>query len=416
MQTITATAIESERKGSKIVFIAFCVWSFVLLGRPQDYLPWLAVLKPASLFGVMVIIFYVFNFKRYPSKFMANGQCRLFLFLLVVMLASVPFAIYRGRALQFLFGTYIYAAIFFYMFYKIVSDEEKLTILLWLACFAVGLYSLVALYQGRMVGSSRLLFGEMFDPNDLAFFVLSFLPFNFLFVSKNNRWWKRIVSLTNIGAGVLLILMSGSRGGFVGLGLVVFMLFFAPAVTLKWSHKIIISLSIIGVVVFGNSVINFYRLETIMQIGQDYNVQDETGRLAIWKKGVWLMFSNPLTGVGVACFEEAIGRDRLRRGIQEIWQSPHNSLVQIGAETGIIGLILFVLLSYRAFKIYGKTKNNSHEPLAKIKEVAKIGFVGHFVAAMFLSQAYSMYWVFYIVLSSFVHQVSSRRPEQLQGT
>lgn len=402
MQPITATAIESGRKGSKIVFIAFCVWSFVLLGRPQDYLPWLAVLKPASLFGVIAVILYVLNFKRYPSKFIHNGQCRLFLFLLVVMLASVPFAIYRGRAFQFLFGTYIYAAIFFYMFYKIVNDEEKLKILLWLACVAVGLYALVALYQGRIMGSGRLVFGEMFDPNDLAFLALSFLPFNFLFISKDNPWWKKIISLTNIGSGVLLILMSGSRGGLIGLGLVMLISFFARTSTFKWSYKLIIVLSIFGVIVFGGTVVNFGRLETIREIGQDYNVYDETGRLAIWKKGVWLMLSNPLTGVGVSCFEEAIGRDRLRRGIQEIWQSAHNSLVQIGAETGILGLILFVLLSYRAFKIYGKTKNIRHEPLVKIKEIAKIGFIGHFVAAMFLSQAYSVYWVFYIGLSAVI--------------
>ena len=86
----------------------------------------------------------------------------------------------------------------------------------------------------------------------------------------------------------------------------------------------------------------------------------------------------------------------------------------IGAETGIIVLVLFVLASYKTFTIFGKKKNIiGHESLAKIKKIAKIGFVAHFVTAMFLSQAYSIYWVFYITLSAVIQQLQSHKSEQM---
>jgi O-antigen ligase len=112
------------------------------------------------------------------------------------------------------------------------------------------------------------------------------------------------------------------------------------------------------------------------------------------------MLENPLTGVGLRCFREAIGRDRDERGLLPFWQSAHNSLVQIGTETGVIGLTLFILMSCKAVLIFGRVRNRAKcNQLKRIGEMARLGFVGHFVSAFFLSQAYSLYWLFYVLLS-----------------
>lgn len=84
----------------------------------------------------------------------------------------------------------------------------------------------------------------------------------------------------------------------------------------------------------------------------------------------------------------------------------HNSLVQIGAETGIFGLILFCLMSSNVFKITGLIIGKSQaEELVKISEMVRAGFIGHFISAMFLSQAYSVYWAFYIALSAVLKHI-----------
>jgi O-antigen ligase len=295
---------------------------------------------------------------------------------------------------------YIVNILYFVLFYKIVNSKKELLNMLWLFCISTGVYSLIALLKG-VSGSGRLEYGQMYDPNDLALYALSFLPLNFLFLSKSNPFWKRITSCGIIAVSLMVVLMSGSRGGFLALCLVVTMLLLSRSQLIKYSYKVTIVALVLIVITYGGSAFNFTRFLSMTQIGGDYNVSDETGRLEIWKKGFGLMLNNPFTGVGISCFAEAIGRERAMRGLQEVWQSPHNSLIQIGVEAGIIGMILYLLISYKAFRIFGRDKNiNKAESMNQIGKTIQIGFAGYLVGAMFLSQAYSLIWVIYIVLSA----------------
>jgi O-antigen ligase len=156
-------------------------------------------------------------------------------------------------------------------------------------------------------------------------------------------------------------------------------------------------------IVFLNaSKIDFKRYETLSNLQEDYNLTDEEGRWNVWKRGMNFMLSNPFTGVGVGSFNAAIGLDRKERGVgRAYWQTAHNSLVQIGAETGVLGFILFGLMSFNAFRIFSKVRKNARiEALVRIGEMARVGFSGLFITSMFLSQAYSVYWAFYIALSA----------------
>lgn len=144
---------------------------------------------------------------------------------------------------------------------------------------------------------------------------------------------------------------------------------------------------------------------------EDYNVQDEEGRLAIWSTGLKVMLTNPITGVGVGCFGEAIGREREARGAESrVWQTAHNSAVQIGTETGVIGFILFLLLSFNVLRIINRgTEIVVSKDLVRLCEMGFAGFLGLFISGMFLSQAYSIYWAFYVAFSAVVSQLLSRQ-------
>ena len=118
--------------------------------------------------------------------------------------------------------------------------------------------------------------------------------------------------------------------------------------------------------------------------------------------GIQAILHNPLTGVGVGRFGELSGhaiRDNSDAG-KEIWKAAHNSIIQIGAETGVFGLTLFLLLSWNTVKIFARTSREARSiKLKKIGEMGLAGFLGMFTAAFFISQAYSFYWAFYIVYS-----------------
>jgi O-antigen ligase len=289
---------------------------------------------------------------------------------------------------------------FFFLFYQLVNTTARLRNLLFLYCLGIGVYAFYILKSGSF-GDDRIAFGSMFDPNDLAFFVISFLTFNLLFITKENAGYKRITAVINIILGFIVILKTGSRGGLIALISVAAYLMFAKTVTVKLSFmkKVVLVIVAIASLQFVN--LNSKRYETLFDMKEDYNVTEEEGRLAIWEIGMKIMLSRPLTGVGMNMFGAGVGLNRVERGVLPKWQTAHNSIVQIGAETGIFGLILFCLMSSNVITITGQIIGKSQsEELVKISEMAKAGFLGSFISAMFLSQAYSVYWALYIVISA----------------
>lgn len=394
-------------KDSKLLLILFHAWTFVLIARPQDYIEYLATERPALLLGIIVILFYWLNHARYKNSILGNQQCRLYLFLLALMVFSIPFAYYRRGAFEFFFMKYLILVLYFFLFFKIIDNGGKIKNILWTACLGNGLYLLNAFHQGESVGG-RLRYGQMLDPNDLAFYAISFLPLNFIFIPSDETWWKRVIALVNITVSILIILMTGSRGGFIALGIVVILLLLTRKKFIKTFYKLIVGIITVIVLIHGGLTIDFSRLETMTQIDGDYNIWDETGRMEVWKRGFLFMLNDPLTGVGVSCFSEAIGTDRLSRGMQDFWQAPHNSLVQIGAETGVLGLLAFILISYKAYEIFRKLKKeNVDYHIQNIAEVTQIGFAGHLAASMFLSQAYSGIWLLFVALSATLSEQST---------
>ncbi len=387
------------------LFAIFCVWAFILICRPQDIFTSLAAVRPALILGlILFLVFILRNPGPASPRYFSNSQVKLYGALVCMMIISVPFAYYRRGAFMELFTKDISAILFFFIFIKIVDSTKKLEMLLLTSSLGVGLYSTFALAQGFDYRSSnRLYFGGTFDPNDMVFFTLSFLPFNFIFLSRGNSLMKKLICLVNLVAGVVVILRTGSRGGIIGFSIVMLMLLLTKTRTIKFSYKIIFVVLCLAAVSLNASKINFERYKSIGNVGSDYNLSDEEGRISVWKTGLKLMLFHPITGVGVNCFSEAIGRDRQERGglRRTRWQPPHNMWVQIGTETGIIGFALFGLLSFRAFRTFGRVKKRARdEKLIGISEMARVGFVGMFISGMFVSQGYSVYWAFYIALSA----------------
>jgi O-antigen ligase len=212
----------------------------------------------------------------------------------------------------------------------------------------------------------------------------------------------RAISAINLLVGLIVILKTGSRSGLIASVAVFAYLVFVKTNTVKVTFITKTVLVTAAITSLQFIAIDTERYKTILDVQNDYNITDETGRMAIWKTGIKMMLSRPLTGVGMGCFNEGVGRDREKRGLESAkWQTAHNSIIQIGAETGIFGFVLFCLMSLNVFRITGQIIDKSRsEELVKISEMARVGFIGQFISAMFLSQAYSVYWAFYIILSA----------------
>jgi O-antigen ligase len=410
MQPVTAKKpivqfASSARGKPGIVFSVFCIWTFVFLCRPQDIFPVLAVVRPALATSVLMVLTALFHLEELQrNRFFTETQVKLYAALVVLMVAGIPTSLYAGRSFEVVFTSYINVVLFVFIFFKLVDSVEKISRVLLIACLGNGLYSAFALATGNYA-YGRLYFGSMFDPNDLSFFAISFMPLNLVFIKRDHPLWIRMACLGSFGLGLLLILLTGSRGGLVALVGVSVLLLFTRSRVLKSGMKTLLVL--VGVAFTALAPINWERYETLLKIEEDYNLYDETGRMVIWKIGMQAMLERPITGTGVETFYMAVGKDRERRNLpSQAWQAAHNMAVQIGTETGVIGLALFLLMSVNVFRIFFKVRaKSSSETLVRISEMGNAGFLGLFISGMFLSQAYSLYWAFYIVLSAAVNRV-----------
>jgi O-antigen ligase len=393
-----------QQNNSGLLFTIFSIWTFIILCRPQDYLSFLDKMRPGLTLGLITLSIYFLSSNK-NEKISSDSQFRLYRYLIVLMIIGVPFSYYKSASLKDLFDYASITTMFYFLFYQLVNSIEKLLRLLFVYCLGIAIYAIYIMKFGNF-SDGRISFGNMFDPNDIAFFIISFITFNFLFLAKDNKAYVRIVATINILISLIVILKTGSRGGFLALITVFAYLLFAKTKTVKVSFITKAVMVIVAIMSLQFVTMDTKRLMTVFDLQDDYNVTDEQGRVAIWKTGMKLMLTHPLTGIGFNRFPEGVGREREILGLPPRWQTAHNSLVQIGTETGVFGFFLFFALSYNALKIFRQIANKSkNDELIKIGEMASAGFIGHFICAMFISQAYSMYWAFYIVLSAVLRRI-----------
>jgi O-antigen ligase len=132
-------------------------------------------------------------------------------------------------------------------------------------------------------------------------------------------------------------------------------------------------------------------------------------------EGIDAFMAFPLTGVGAGQFKNYNPPERKER-----WRETHNALIQVAAETGIAGLVVFAFLIVRGATAAASTrrllarprKKSAPDPLRVVMTdedrqmlyaytaAMTAGLVGWFTCALFASVAYS--WTFYYLLALIV--------------
>ena len=412
----------TDAPGGLALFI-FCVYAFVLIGRPQDYVAALLPLRLALVGTFLTLAVTVVKHRAGLVQSLHGKQARIYLFFFVVMCAGIPFSIYRRASFDFILLGYTSNLIFFFMFVTHVTTVARLRRVAWVLMVALLLFSLQGMTQGQFSQGRYVTGSQMFDSNDVAFVLVSLMPFAIGFLLGSSRTVTKLMSLAAILLSVLLTLYTGSRGGLLGLA-TTFVLFLAlgmPAVTRF--RKAIMLACVVVVAILSLDRINVDRYMTLGSLDNDYNLSDEFGRAQVWERGFRLFLRNPLTGVGVDSFGEAIGSMRARENLTPYWQTAHNSYIQVLTETGIFGAAAFGLLivtSLATFNRWRRNRSPDAPDLSLFAGVLLIGFIAQLVTAFFLSQAYSVLITLFFALSASLQRMGSqtvetRRPRTHSG-
>jgi len=241
------------------------------------------------------------------------------------------------------------------------------------------------------------------------------VPVAFAFASlqrvPSRRWlW--------IGAGltlVVMIVLAGSRGGFVGLvaaGVVFVYRRRGPAA----AAGVLLAL-VIGVLAVP-SELSTRALSTISgdtsQLPAELSASNRAHVGLFWA-ALRMISESPLIGVGPENFRDL---SQLYTGLPQA-NIAHNMFLEIGAETGLVALALFVLLLASAFRAFGGTVRLA-APVTRLhgdpeaatlgvwSEGLRSGLTGYVVAGCFISAQFEKVLWFSIFLSIVVADLARR--------
>jgi O-antigen ligase len=201
----------------------------------------------------------------------------------------------------------------------------------------------------------------------------------------------------SLAAGLCLgaLFLTGSRGGIVCFGAA---LLVAVLIAGRWRAK----LALIAVLVAGGSLAYFALyapLEIRERLGSatQGELQQQEGRFTLWAVGWRVVQDEPVTGIGAGNFKEVSAQYVLEPGTvfrtDRVIDNPggvHNTYLQLLAETGVIGLALYLAIvlsslaaGLRAARTFERIGDWRMEIMARGTVVATTGVL---VANFFIGQ------------------------------
>ena len=379
-----------------MAFFALCAFTFITFFQPGIVFPELDRYSLVFYSAIVAFSFYfIFGFKT-SSPILSHKYSRyFFLFIAMQVLSSSALWLRAGWDTFYL---WMYFVIIFFLIVKLCTDEKRIITIKLMIIFAIlylSYHSVSNVMINYQPGVRALGFGWYENPNDLVLILVSALPFTFSLVEYSKRFW---VKLFFIAVAVLFsfnILLSGSREGLLGLlvvgGLIMLLSKGIPRkVRISLTIAMLVSIFTVGVAT----------VMTRSDLGGGL-VGDESSdnRLIQWKACMRMVMHNPFLGVGPG---EAVYAMRDYGGIRGL--VPHNTLVQVFAETGIPGGIFFFMCTcyplWEALKFYRRNRDKLLQRSVMVYKNLVIALCGFWSCAIFSNRVY--YTIVYVIIALIV--------------
>ena len=397
------------------LLVCVAVYLATSVGRIHQLFPILGVFKPALLATALAIGLYLLQQHGRRRMHLLNARTTTCLLGLLLWGAlSIPFALNQGVAFHFwidLARTIVMALIIA----GSVRGARDLSRLMFVYCAVTVLFTGVILSRFQLGGDSWRL-GRLYyyDANDLATLIATAMPIALYFLLGQRRPLVRLLAVAGLLILSVGLIRSGSRGGFIAL-LAVALFVLLGFTTISARARVAGLIAILAVVFAAASDRYWEQMQTIINPRQDYNLTSDEGRLKVWKRGVDYMLDHPVLGVGGQNFAVAEGtisplarRRELGRGVR--WGAAHNTFIQVGAELGIPGLLLFLGVLVTAFRSLRRVARRAPE-LARLSQALTAALIGFLAGSIFLSLAYHDMLYTLIAFALALTKVARARPQ-----
>lgn len=388
----------------------------VMVGKVSDWVPGLSSV-PLAKIAFLIAAFAAFRGQAAlaPVQVRKLALARPALAFMGLALLSITVSIYKSATLNMSLTILILMLSLTLLLKTVQTMRDFDRILLGFVCAFASL-TLGTLLNFR---GGRANINGNFDPNDIAYALDSLLPLMIVYA----HWRTGLARLALVGLallGVVAILLTGSRGGAIGL--LVVALGAAVFPLRKGREGVLVRFSLgsalvrlAGLLIVGAMVWSCLptetreRMATLLDLGSDYNNDTSLkgSRIVIWRKDIAAALKRPI-GYGLGSAELVDGLN----GGQ--YRTSHNSVVEAFVELGFLGLGLFVYtyvsswknlraLQLRAGKAAGPFVADGPLICAYARSL-RLALLANFAAAFFLSNAYSpVLWLLVASAAAIVH-------------
>jgi O-antigen ligase len=388
------------------------VFLVVMVGQVSQWVPGVGEIPLVKIsFALAVIAALRAGKLRTSVRALSLTVARPAIGFLSLAVVSVLFSIYKSETLTDIQSAAIYliALVLLVKIARVPRDLQRMLFGLAVAGVLLAVGTVVNFAGGRAVISG-------WDSNDIAYSLVTLLPL--VLVQRRGR--SRVMGVFIVVAALLMvvaIMLTGSRGGVIGLAVSVAAIVAFPLVpdrddrlrspSVGATLLRLVPMVIAAFVLWARlPAATTERIATLEDLNQDYNLSEnvEESRTLVWRRDIGLAISRPI-GYGMGT---ASAVDGLLSGGH--YKTAHNSLVQVFVELGVLGLFLYLTAYYRAWRGLAAVRA-VHRSLAAPESAAlslqaralSIALVGNFAAGFFLSQGYSgLLWMLIAVCAALV--------------
>ncbi len=328
-------------------FIGLIAYTATYMLRPGEIVPAIEPLHVERLVGLLGLGSLLLSqlLRDRSIHLDKSRQSKLFLFLLVAVLLSVPGSYWMSKSVEGLVD-FLKIGVFYILVVQLITSRQRLKIFLWVYCASIAYdaaQSVNDYFHGtnlhaqgidRAIGRTG---GE--GANELGATMAATIPiFLLLALRKGSGRWRIFYA-----AVFLLLLMTlaftGSRSAFLG--------FLVSLGYVWWNSRQKLLFGALGLLFLGAGILALpeqykERYTTILESAESTENLDDSSklRLVIWGAGLRMMAARPISGVGIGCYGVANGMEFSPPG-RNNWMEAHSLYIQVPAEMGFIGAIAF---------------------------------------------------------------------------
>ena len=410
----TATTFSSELTdvggGGSVAYYLLLLFTFILLGRPQDFI---AVIRPipiAMIVGLACFAFYFFGLMTGKVKFRKSKELNLVLALTVWFILGIPFAYWRSNSVDMFRNEWIKTVLIFFLLTQTVTTLKRVRHLLWIIFMsgfvATGLSLLLG--GGLMQNDDARFYGltrGFFSGNYLGIAAAVTLPYMAAMLVHTRSVFKQLLLVASFGTMVYLAVLTASRGNILSIILSLLLVWFMVLRNNLKAQVIGVCFALFLVVSVAFAPRAFWdRIGTLWQpesyatttAGDSAN-QSESQRKGLLIRSLYVTATHPILGLGLGNFPIYSGTTT--HNAQE-WKGTHNAFTQISSEGGLPALGMFLALLFSVIGAMrrigrataGKPELDEYRALASATTVSILSFM---LGGFFAHLAYE-YYVYYL--------------------